>query len=394
MTEERQVKNSSAAITIKMVRLKELQAFAGRIADDPSGGHLLPISQARVRSQIHNPFGDGDDVALITAFRGSCCVGYLGLLPGICSIDGRFSKVFWGTTLLVSPTVRGRGVGKLLVAAMQGLGIDFIGTCMTESAEKLYYRMGMKPLGTLNYCQLRMEKVKRLLPGRGEIRKPEKGHRPRTMVESMSLPLYRLLKTMFYGLLLSSFRPGSASFVAREVERIAELPGFAGPGIAEPVFYRPIEVVNWMLSYPWVFSRTEKIEKSEYYFSTSRDLFAYKAFHIESAKEQRLLGFVVISVLTHKGRTVVKVLDHAFLDPDALHMVMVVALRCARQFRADRIEYDTLLSRYLPGWLAEKRFVKKQERLYLFHPRDENSPLLQHRERFHLCYGDGDIGFA
>lgn len=394
MTQEQQVKKNSAAIRIRLVRLNELQDFASRIADDRSGGHLVPISPARVRSQIHNPCGAGDDVVLITAFCDNYCVGYLGLLPGLCCVDGRLFKVFWGTTFLVSPTMRGRGVGKQLVAAMQDLGVDFIGTCMTQSAAGLYRLMGMKPLGSLSYCRLRAEKMKRLLPGGGEAHTSAKGHGGMTMVEAVSRPLYRLLKTMFYARVQRSLRHKAASFAVREVERIAEFADHTGPGVVEPFFCRPIAVVNWMLTYPWLVARTEGMGKSGYYFSTSRDVFAYKAFEVESLKDRTYLGLVVVSIITHKGRTVVKVLDHAFRDPDAAHMAMVVALRCAAQYQADRVEYDDLLNTDLPDWLIKKRFVKHRERLYLFHPRDENSPLLQHRERFRLSYGDGDTGFA
>ncbi len=392
MTQEQQINPDE--ITIKAVRLRELQGFAGRLANDSSAGQLIPISQARVRSQIHNPCGDGDDVALVTAFCGGRCVGYLGLLPGLCSVDGRVFKVFWGTTFLVSPEMRGRGIGKLLVAAIQGLGIDFIGTRMTDNAKRLYCRMGMEPLGILSYRQLRADKLKRLLPGGGESRKRKKEHGPATMNEVVSLSFYRLMKKMFFSRLLRSFRHEAATFAVREVEQIAEFPGHASTEVTGPRFYRSVEVINWMLTYPWVVSRDKAIEKSEYYFSTRRDLFTYKAFHIESENEPSLLGFVVVSILTHKGRTVVKVLDHAYRDPDVGFMTMVVALRCARRYLADRVEYDVNLGRYLPGWLDKKHFIKKQERLYLFHPRDENSPLSEYRGGFHLRYGDGDTGFA
>jgi GNAT superfamily N-acetyltransferase len=392
MTQEQQT--NSEEITIRTVRLKELQDFASRFADDSTGSQLIPISQARVRSQIRNPCGDGDDVALLTAFLGSLCIGYLGLLPGFCTVNGRVFKVFWGTTLLVLPEMRGRGVGKLLVAAMQGLGVDFIGTSMTESAERLYRRMGMEPLGTLSYRELRADKLKRLLGGGGDTRKGKKDHGPTTIIEKVSLPLYRLLKKMLYSSLLRSFRHEARSFVVREVKRIAELPGHTQTGVAEPSFYRSVEVINWMLSYPWVVSRDEDTKKSDYYFSTSRDVFTYKAFQIENVKDRSIEGFVVVSILTHKGRTVVKVLDHAFRNPDARHMAVVVALRCAGRFLADRIEYDEILSRHLPDRLEKKRLIKKQARLYLFHPRDANSPLLEHRGSFHLRYADGDTGFA
>ncbi len=380
-------------ITIKTVKLRDLQEFAGRLANNSPAGPLIPISQARVRSQIHNPCGDGDDVALVTAFCGCRCVGYLGLLPGVGIVDGRVFKVFWGTTFLVSPEMRGRGVGKLLVAAMQTLGVDFIGTRMTESAERLYRRMEMKPLGTLSYRQLRADKLKRLFSGGGEIRRGKKEHGPTTIVEVVSLSLYRQLKKIFYSSLLRSFRHEDV-FAVREVELIAELSGHAYTGTNGPSFYRSVEVINWMLTYPWVVSRDKTIEKSDYYFSTRRDLFTYKAFHIESKKDGSLLGFVVVSIITHKGRTVVKVLDHAFRIPAVEPLAMVVALRCARRYLADRIEYDAHLSRYLPGWLDKNRFIKEQERVYLFHPCDENSPLAEYRGKFRLRCGDGDTGFA
>lgn len=381
-------------IEIKKVAINELESFTRGLGDEGTG-QLIPISPARVQSQINNPCAD-DDIVLLTAFCGSQCVGYLGLLPGLSCVQGEVSKITWGTTFFVSPSMRGRGVGKLLVAAMQQLNIDFVGTCMTESAESLYRSMGMGSLGSLRYGQLRIDKLKSLVTQdwSDQYSEDREFFHGETGSNSDNPPTYAELKQQFYNRIFHDLDTVAENFSVREVKRIAGPFASQQCGVADIRFYKPVEVVNWMLSYPWVFSIGEIEKKDAYHFSSTRQLFTYKAFHVEGKFDKRPCGFVVVSLLTHKGRTLVKLLDYSFQESEAECMAMVVALRCGALFGADRFEYDIHLNQHLPRWLMESRYAKQQNRLYIFQPKDNTSVLQRHRGKFELAYGDGDVGFT
>lgn len=390
------IPDNSPAINITKITFKELKDFTDSCANSSVAGQLLPISPERVDSQMQNPYAEDHDIALVVAFSGPLCVGYHGLMPGICLCGGRIIKVYWATTFFVSSSMRGRGVGKLLIAAVLDLDIDFFVSRMTESAERAYLSMGLESFGKLHYRQLRADKLKKSLPGKGQhLRFTEDGAPPaRTTIGTfLDRPLYGIFKKFFYTRLLLSPSLRRRHLTAHEVPLITDWSEKNPDGKAEYQFYRPVKAVNWMLAHPWVFSRSDKKTKSSYYFSTTRHLFIYKAFQIYDEKSDTSVGYVVVSILSHKGRTVVKLLDYAFISDDHEFMAMVVALRCAREYLADRVEYAEELNRYL-GKIVAIRFIKKQTRLYLFHPRDQQSSLLHNRKSFTLNYCDGDVVFT
>lgn len=384
-------------ITVKTILLRDLEQFAASCRNGTDADQLIPISPARVRAQINNPCAEGDDIAMVAAFSGSRCVGYHGLLPGYFLCNGEVVKVYWATTFFVSPAMRGKGVGKLLIEAILRLDVDFIITRMTESAERAYLSMGLESLGDLRYMQLRADKLKKLLSEKGTST-GQADNNPSSLKTSIlakvDQAIFPIVKKIFYTRLLREVSARKSRMVVREVAEIDEWPERILQRHAKTRFFRPVTIVNWMLTFPWIFSRNEMEDEREYYFSTTRDFFTYKAFQIYSKDRKAMLGITVVSILSHRGRTIVKLLDYDFLSPDLDYMALVLALRCARKYSADRVEYTETLHRHLPHSLTTKRLVKQQERLYLFHPGKQDSPLAKNRENIVLDYCDGDIVFT
>ncbi len=390
-------------ITVRTVALAELEEFAAGCTKSSLFSQATPISPARLRSQLHNPCAADDDIVMVAAMCGSICVGYHGLLPGYYLYGGKIYKVFWATAFFVAPEMRGRGVGKLLVEAILGLGIDFAVTRMTEGAEGAYRSMGLQPLGHHEYCQLRADKLRRLRPEPADSAGTMPKAPPRAG-DSIGMQsdedLYPAARRRLYAKVLRSEELARNRLVYEEVPEIqrqewqekkrrqGELPRFC----------RPVEVINWMLRFPWVFSRDAAADDDRYYFSTTRELFTFKAFHIygDDYGDDRstIAGFTVVSILSHKNRTVVKLLDYSFQKPEHEHMALVIALSCASDFGADRIEYAESLHRFIPAELNERRLVKNQRRLFLYHPGAPDSPLARGAGDIVLDYCDGDVAFA
>jgi len=384
------------AITVKAIPHGELEEFAAGCIKGSHSGRVNPISSARLHSQLHNPCATDDDIVMIAAMCGSICVGYHGLLPGYYLYGGTIRKVFWATTFFVAPEMRGRGVGKQLVEAILQLGIDFAVTRMTEGAEGAYRSMGLQTLGYHEYRQLRADKLRRLLPGAapsGSTRSNTPSLLKGFLEVQSDTATYPAARRSLYAKVLRSIGLTETLLTYEEVEEIGDWQK-NHLDRATPRFYRPAEVVNWMLRFPWVFSREAVTDDDRYYFSTTRELFTFKAFHIYEDDRSTPAGFTVVSILSHKQRTVVKLLDHCFHKREHEHMALVIALSCAKEFGADRIEYAGSLHRFMPTELTEQRLIKKQRRLFLYHPGAANSPLARGAEDIVLDYCDGDVAFA
>ncbi|MGB3212506.1 MAG: GNAT family N-acetyltransferase [Desulforhopalus sp.] len=360
---------------------------------------LLPISPARVQSQINNPFAEGNDVALVAAFLGDQCVGYHGLLPGFFISDEKITKIHWATTFYVAPVVRGRGVGKSLIDAITNLDIDFAVTGMTESAQRAYLSKNLKTLGYLDFCQLRIDRLEQIFQKKGK-RFSRKWNEslstiPAPVINRAKRVFYRFLKKIFY--LSQPLSPylRSQQFVAKEVQKIKGWPEQSN--IVEqktPRFYRGLPVINWMLKYPWVFTYNENIKEKDFYFTTTREFFTYKAFEIYPLNSTTILGYCVVSIFTNKGRTVVKVLDFAFQSPEYEKIAIELALQFGSEFLADKIEYPAELNRFVEPHRRLRKYIKKQKRLYLFSPKNDKSPMLQQQGKIDLDYCDADTSFS
>ncbi|MFC1829597.1 hypothetical protein ACFL0O_08300 [Thermodesulfobacteriota bacterium] len=160
-------------------------------------------------------------------------------------------------------------------------------------------------------------------------------------------------------------------------------------------FYRGIETVNWMIHYPWVFSSAEiQADVDNYYFSTRRDIFQYVALDIFSQDKRSLKGYLVLSISRKKSKTVVKILDAHFSDPEDHRTAAVLSLQYAARHLADRIDIPGEFATYFKSRALLARLLKKQTRLFMFSPKSENSPLARSKGRIVLNYCDGDTAFT
>jgi hypothetical protein len=162
-----------------------------------------------------------------------------------------------------------------------------------------------------------------------------------------------------------------------------------------PAFFRGVEAVNWMLKYPWVVSRSDTItDMPNYYFSGVREIFRYVAIEIRSPGAGLPKGFLVLSISHKKEKTRVKILDFHFNNPADCEIAVYLALKHAKVFLADRIEYPCSLEIYFKKTIGFKKLIKKQRRLYLFYPASSHSPLAVYKGKIAFNYCDADTAFT
>ena len=389
-------------IRIKKIKLADLYDFACEIPANSSFREVAPISLIRAMSQSKNPSGRPEDVVLFVAFSGNQCVGYHGLLPTIFNHGDDYSRVHWATTFFVAPDFRGQGIGKCLLEKIKNAKIDFIVTQMTESAERAYRSAGYKDIGRLNYFQLRVDRLDFLAGFLDAIityltKKtpcPKAIHIGLTRVNRL---IYRITKIIFYRRVLrNNYRRPRRMFTWKVVDQINEsLWGSLDRHRIGPGFFRGVAAVTWMLKYPWVVSSSaRKADVPNYYFSGVRDIFRYIAIEINSPEEGLPKGFMVLSVSDKKEKTRVKILDFYFNNPTDCEIAVYLALRYAKVFLADRIDYPASFENYFKKTTGFKKLIKKQSHLYMFYPASNHSPLAVYNGKIVFNYCDGDTAFT
>jgi GNAT superfamily N-acetyltransferase len=359
-------------IRIEEIKLKSLDSFARPFFERSGPDDILPISSQRVLAHTHNPCARPDDIVLLVAFIGNDCIGYHGLLPGLLKHDNNVSRVFWATTFYVSEAHRGQGIGKLLIEKIKSLNVDFVGAGPNRASEKTYLRSGLKTLGPIVFYQLQIKK------GAG------------------FKFFHRILKSFLYRRWLHSQVGNFQEFRYNRVDQInRELKSIKASARDAPAFYRDIEMVNWMLKYPWVLSRdTVEVRKENYHFSRVCDIFKYIALEIYSQRDNALKGFLVLSVSHKKGKTTIKILDYYLKDLSDLKIISSLSLKLAAHHLADRIDIPSEFQNYFQNKFLHKHLLKKKKRSYVYHPESTTSPLSSSADRIMLNYCDGDTAFT
>jgi GNAT superfamily N-acetyltransferase len=351
---------TSDRINIKKIKLKQLDEFARRCLDDPAFAEVAPISILRAKSQSENPQAEPDDLALLVALHENRCVGYHGLLPGLIINKGSVSKIYWLVTFYLAAPFRGKGYGKRLVNEIQNTKVDLVTTGITAAAAGVYRGEGFRQLGDLSYCQLRAENSEVLSAALQNLKSRVK--------QFTSKPVSQLAQEF-------------ATALARRESIIS--------------FQRDLRTVNWMIGNPWVISRPDaRADVSQYYFSRVRDLFEFVALEIFAPDKIARKGYLVLSISRNKSKTAIKMLDYNFYDSKDLSIAAYLALKYAKEYRADRLEFPAGLENFWPSQTGLSQRVKKKKRLYLFYPRSDSSPLARLANKIQLNYCDSDTAFT
>jgi GNAT superfamily N-acetyltransferase len=352
--------------SIEKIQSDQLYQYALNSLNDFRFDEVSPISLIRARAQSENPHAGPEDITLVVGYENNRCVGYHGLLPGYLSGEAGLSRVYWLVTFFIVPSCRGKGYGKQLVQEIQKTGVDLVTTGITDAAERVYRSVGFQTLGELVYYRINTDGLQKTTPG---------------------------FEQQNHGGALNRVQ---CNYETREVQTIGKHAiNQPEPPTVSPAFLRDLDVQNWMLQHPWVVSRSEaKRDVKNYHFSQVRDRFNFIGMEFYAPDEKRTGGYMILSVSSRKGKTVVKILD-AFLEKfEDTNMAAYTGLKCAIANRAQRLEFPAQISHFYLKQPLLKGHIKKKKRLYLYYPGQAGSPLAQNAPKIKLNYCDGDTAFT
>ena len=384
-------------LVIRKVKLKNLDEFSQNTLSDPAFQIVAPISLVRASSQAQNPHAEPDDITLLVALRDNRCIGYHGLLPGILKIDENYSKIYWGSTIYLDAGFRGQGHGKHLIREFQNTAVDLVITNISASAEGVYRSLGFKDLGDLPYCQLRLDRLNFMradLQYQGD--KTVQSGVVGSNLNRLGSWGYQLTKKWVYSIVFQKLKTQKYIFKSKAVDQLdEEFKSLMTQQSPFASFHRDLDTLNWMLQHPWVVSKKDAAKDVQnYYFSRVRDLFKLVALEIFAPNEKNRKGFLILSLSCKKNRSVVKILDYYFYDPQDAFIAGYCGIKYARDLLADRIECPENLNGFFSQLPFLKRLIKRKKRLYLFYPKANDSPLAVSADKIKLDYCDGDTAFT
>ncbi len=374
----------------------QLVELAERTAANKDAVVNVPISLERARSHAANPAAKPNDPALVTAWMGERCVGFFGLMPTVYWRDGKMHSVSIGTTMLVDPISRGKGIAKTLVRLMHEKEPDFIITGATPPAESLYSKVPYfeKTEG------VRYSRVFLYPPALGifalEARWVEDQGK-RELVAHARKVERGLAKSGLRALVHRALWPkpgrGFEHLEARPVKRI-EVFGADEPTPAEgdsPHFVRTERFVNWVLEYPWIVEAPGK--KSDFYFSTYRDLFRYLPYEFVNKTTGEVVGYAVYTVTSRRDVNFLKFTFYRLKDKAEEGIVFETAGNIAQEYGIDVMVGPDELGTWAARRKRIKPLVQRLWRCYFVHRKSDDSALHGPADQLGWDFMDGDLPF-
>lgn len=240
---------------------------------------FAPISELREKSHIRNPRAQDNDTLLFLAYEDGQLAGYLGMLPDdITNKAGDLLHFGWLTTLFVSEKHRGKQIAqKLLYAAEEAYKGNLMITEFTESAGRLYYKIGLfQDFGAKKAVRYYFKSnLAELLPGKKKIFNDNKD----------------LLKIIDKSLniFIPYFSKGKNHMYKISQEWTQELENFITNQEKNSIS-RSAQDFKWIINYPWL--STEK-EQANYLFSSfSQD---YKMFWVNIYRNEKIVAAILCS---------------------------------------------------------------------------------------------------
>jgi GNAT superfamily N-acetyltransferase len=345
-------------IRIDVVPAKGLYAFAEAFFRNAGGQKIAPISRHRALAHSMNPCADDDDAGLLVAYHGHQCIGYFGLLPGFLETASANRKIYYGSTFYVLPESRNSMVGRRLITRVTSLGRDVVNVGYTQQAARVYSALQFRQCGPLKYLVV--------IPDR--------------------LPKMFGWWKGFFWQRCAGRMPCASHCFTREVKELPKNWRFRPPGTT-PRFYRGPDLLNWMLSYPWVRDDVTPAQPA-YYFSDTRQYFRHVAAGLFD--ENRLLGWLIMSVSRNLGRCAIQLVDY-FAEAENLALIARAVFRYANHFRADEVFLPIDLRPLAMILPFSRHAVIEKERNYLCFGQEVLPPDLNTME---LGFSDGDLAYT
>jgi GNAT superfamily N-acetyltransferase len=394
--------NSNNEIRIERIKSLDLITFAEKYLGSAKHGQFIPITMQRAIAHANNPLVDENDVGLLVAFHGDECVGFFGIMPVLLKNRDKYSKVSWFTTWRVSPHLRGKSIGSLLMKAALSLGRDYL-IVGSSSARKVCQRFGFLEREPLEYCYLDVSGMERLNPATWVSRLLRKVLKPLNVkvnvdnraTRGFSQLLSPLSSKLFRYWLWRSHRDILKGITVQEVDEVQPDTPDQIAGLSPVILYRGAEIVNWMLKYPWVVEAGQsKTEKMDYYFTDVRDYYRNITLGLSSGSNHDYRGYAILSVSTYRKRMALRVLDTSFNNPVDGRYVLPLAIRYAHEMKADVIDLSTPQAEAIQSRFLRRVLLHRKKRIYQCFPASPDSPLAQAWPEIEFHYCDGDMAFS
>lgn len=391
-------------IRYEHISVRELEKFAGTTIQNTQSGQFVPITEQRARAHANNPNADPEDVALLVAkdHEGEI-VGYFGILPIMLRSGEKFHKCHWFTTWSVSNKVRGQGVGSSLMREALTLKKDFLivgsvharRVCRKfgfwERAPLDYYWIDPSGMGSLNPLIWFLRLIRKISHWLKINREVPIANPATQALDKVFSPLTRRL---FYPLLSRSLTTILRKIQYQRVKKIRQdLP----ERIIRPAteLCRSVEVINWMLNYPWVVKMgCSPTEDKDYYFSDARQRHEFIAIELYKGEKRAYAGYVIYSISEKKNGVMLKTLDYAVCEPSQYEQILALAVHFAKENDAVTIEVPEEVAQRVKRSILGRFLLQKKSRIYQCHPSSENSPLGKTWKDLTLHLYDGDMAFS
>ena len=361
-------------IQFETVHVKDIYSFACRMAEQAEDRTVLPISRQRALAWSRNPYADPDDVALHVAYHQGKCIGYQGVMPGRLKVGGVAHKVLWTSTLFVAPEFRHYQVALHLNKRAVSASDDSLAVGPSVEAQTFLRLLRWRPMRPAVSTELRFHAG---------------------VMDRLDRLVYPLKKSVYQRMLMSSTTGLLAGLRWRVVSHFSA--GELGRFVHEPEtgFQRGLDVINWMIQYPWIVERGQQPDDSRNYrFSNVRDVFRYIPILVNRAQDGAPDGFVVFSVSKRNARTTLKMLDFGPSDPEMCSQLAGLALKLAITWSADVIEMPASVGSALDGFFWANWLIRARELPCYGWPHDADSPLSQVASQLTMGLADGDLAFT
>jgi hypothetical protein len=380
---------------IQVIRMSELAGFVEEFFQHCDGQIIAPISRQRANGMVLNPFAAPDDPALLVAYDGTRVIGHYSIVPGLLRTQDGVHNVLWGSALYVHPDYRAGGAVFLeLIRTVLSFERDFIISGFTEAVHEIYRVLGFVEPEPLQTCMINVSKLDLFAAGlwlardRGQI-----GERTWRLANGFAPALKRMIyypaRAIFFKTLSRKARMELAQVKFREVAQVGESFEWS-PRV--PFFVRGARAVNWMIGHPWVREGACPTIPPYYFHDYREDFFRYHAVEFESAAGVAA-GYVVFSVQSGQGTTVMKVTDFSVRDEAEIPAVLWIAMLYASRYRVDHFEAAADLYTDLARIPLASFLLRRGVRHYLCYPA-EGGALERVLGQIRLQYGDGDCAFT
>lgn len=391
---------SEDQFTFQRIPIKDLPDFAAECIDTAKPGTFIPITMQRAVSQALNPIVDPNCIGLLVAYLGDEVVGYFGMLPMKFLYGEGTSIVWYFTGWNVSEKVRGQGVGRRLMQEAIALNQDYI-LAASKYGRRASTQSGLISLPAWKFVRINLNRIWHFNPFTLILRMFRKivyltGRKldiegQSNFFNTVFTRLFAWIgRPLMINFLLVQYRNLFQEITLQRVVQVREEEPVNEQRIRPVRFYRSPQVVNWMLSMPWVLLPGESLtEDMEYYFADVRPGFEYLPYEVFVHGEYK--GFLVLQYSDNGKEKRLKVLDVDLSNPA---WILPIAVKVGRQKRVDFLEMNYEYAADLHSTLVGRILIENRQRIYQYYAASEDSPLIKFGEKIHFDLTDGDFAFT